>query len=240
MRPSGKQRPARAVPSRPAVPSHASRAQRLRDPGILCLLPFPLNRAPGAPAKAVLAGTLGCCRRGAPAVEVSAPSPQGAPVAFGQRRSRGTRKWGTKTLAGRVTGARRCRAPARARRAPGGAASSCAGRAGQRCGPPTPPRLSVPEPLAASAALCVAARIQGLCGGFDCISKHGRSLLPAPAFRRFQLRPSPQVSGCLCRWRRWLGQAALGGWRDLPEPREECHRCSLGHFAQGGQPGPKG
>lgn len=60
------------------------------------------------------------------------------------------------------------------------------------------------KPLAASGWPSVlVARIQGLCGGFDCISARGRPLLPAPAFRRFQLRPSPQVSGCLCRWRGW-------------------------------------
>lgn len=67
---SGKQRPARAVPSQgQPCQVKASRAQRLRDPGILCLLPVPTGIALLAPAKAVLAGTLGCCRRGAPAVE---------------------------------------------------------------------------------------------------------------------------------------------------------------------------
>lgn len=219
-----------------------SRAQRLRDPGILCLLPVPTGIALLALAKAALAGTLGCCRRIVFAVEVSPPSPQGAPVASDEGALGAPGSGGRKPLPGER------RAPARAREGAGGAASSCAGRAGS--GVDRPPRRGCPC-LAAVADLCArsrwrplggpvfVARIRGLCWGFECISACGRPLLPAPAFRRFLLRLRPQVSGCLCRWR-GLGLAALGGWRTSRSRGKRRHRCSLGHFSQGGQPGRKG
>lgn len=69
------------------------------------------------------AGTFGHRRRIAPTAEVSPTSPRGAPVAS-NKDAQGIRKWGPKTLGGRVAGAR-------AQEGAGGAASCSAGRAGR-------------------------------------------------------------------------------------------------------------
>lgn len=229
--------------SRPAVPSQGQPCPAAPRPGHP--LPSPRshwNRTPSARKSSprrdprLLPSDSVCCR-GENAFAA------GGTGGIGRRRARGTRKWGTKTLAGRATGPRA---------GSGGrwrSRKQLCGEGGQRRGPPTPPRLSVPgrcrrpvcaKPLAASGWPCAfVARVRGLCWGFECISACGRPLLPAPAFRRFLLRLRPQVSGCLCRWR-GLGLAALGGWRTSRSRGKRRHRCSLGHFTQGGQPGLKG
>ena len=170
----------------------ASRAQRLRDPGILCLLPVPTGIALLALAKAALAGTLGCCRRIVFAVEVSPPSPQGAPVASDEGALGAPGSGGRKPLPGER------RAPVRAREGAGGAASSCAGRAGS--GVDRPPRRGCPC-LAAVADLCARSRWRPL-GGPVCSLRASEGCAGGSSVY--------QRVGALCSPRRLFGGSCSG------------------------------
>lgn len=236
---SGEQRPARAVPSQgqpcPAAP-------RPGHP-----LPSPRshwNRAPSARKSSprrdprLLPSDSVCCR-GEPAFAA------GGNGGTGRRRARGTRKLGTKTLAGRVTGPRA---------GSGGrwrSRKQLCGEGGQRRGPPTPPRLSVPglcrrpvcaKPLAASGWPCVfVARIRGLCWGFECILACGRPLLPRRLFGGSSSGSGPRfqavsAGGGGWGWLRWVvggppgaaGRGATGVlWATSPKEGNQVERVSV-------------
>uniref|UniRef100_A0A9L0S726 Interferon regulatory factor 1 n=1 Tax=Equus caballus TaxID=9796 RepID=A0A9L0S726_HORSE len=135
-------RPSRAE-QRPAgaVPSPDQRAQQPRDPGILCLLPAPTrNRAPRAGTAAPAAPGPSGAAAGSRRCRGEPPSLRWGPVAS-NKGAPGTRKWGPKTPAGRVSGARRCLGP---RAGSGGrwrSGERQRGEGGPRLGPPSRPRL---------------------------------------------------------------------------------------------------
>ena len=88
-------------------------------------------------------------------------------------------------------------------------------------------------------ALCVGCAHPGAVRGTRVYAGAWAPFAPGAGFRRSQLAPRPQVSGYLCRWR-GLGLAALDGWRTSRGRGKRRHRCSLGHFARGGERGRKG
>lgn len=228
--------------SRPAVPSQGQPCPAAPRPGHP--LPSPRshwNRAPSAGKSSPrrdprLLPSGSACRRGERAFAA------GGTGGFGQRRSRGTRKWGTKTLAGRVTGARRCRGPRAGSEGARGAASSCAGRAGS--GVDRPPRRGCPcqsrwRPL--GGPLCWLRASKGCAGDSTVYQRMGALCSLRPLFGGSSSGPAPRfraVSAGGGGWGRlrWVvggppgtaGRGATGVlWATLPKEGNQAQRVSV-------------